>query len=239
MDDADRQFLRESNAFLERLQESTRETARKKLKAGANLSTYEKGLLGDEAVIRKAPAPPPPDDTPTHREIVAAQLCPKGIVFRTPFLAQLNAHVIDLVDKHGINVTRIHEVRGAAHSGDRRIDVPACTNETTYAIVLHEIGHLVSPDGDSHQYPYEIKDGCCIAPGGEAGAWRWAIDNALQWTVEMHRKLYQSLYSYSLSATGDERFELSRVLSRSALSISDAPIAWGELNDQCDRIRNQ
>lgn len=228
------------------MQESTRKSARKRLKEGQQISAYERQLLGDELVVRPSPPPPPPPppSPPSPRELVAKALSPAGIRFRTPFLQSLNQHATDLAVTHEVTIQRIHDdVRGAALSEEWVIECSAVTNEETYAIFLHELGHLIDPDGDSSQYRYVLKEGFVtgrksqIAAGGEIGAWRFAVRTALQWTREMHQTMYESLASYRSYGTSDERFEMASLLSQSAVKVRDRPLTFGELDEQKERVR--
>jgi hypothetical protein len=245
MHEAQRQLRQESEALLDKLQASDRVRARLRLKtAGPHaLSDYERRLLGVEyqAERRHKPLPLPPQ-APSPRELVVKELCPHGITFRTPLLQQLNDHAVMLAVQHGITVKRTRDGHGWAHQEARVIHAPAVTNEETYAVCLHEMGHIVSPAGDSRQYTYVIKShgdhASLVAPAGEVGAWRWAVDNAVVWTREMQQRLYESLKSYAYSATEDERNQMcSCLISACGRMVGRAWGTFAELDAKCADLR--
>ncbi len=120
------------------------------------------------------------------------------------------------------------------------IVVHAVDSEENYAVVLHELGHLVGPDGDSRQCPHVKTTGThssVIAPSGEIGAWRWAAATALVWTRDMQDCLFESLQTYRDAATFDERFAMSMCSAEAALRITDRPLTFGELREQSALLR--
>ena len=166
---------------------------------------------------------PPPTPEVDPRVAAATALTPRGIVFRTPLLARLNAHAIELCLQHRITATRSADTGGRAHLEARRIVTPAVTNEAHYAVTLHEIGHVVSPDGDSRQYTHVIADDTMIAVGGELGAWRWAVDHALAWTQPMQDRMYGSLLRHRQRATPAEVGEMVQLLVSASLRVAPNP----------------
>ena len=176
--------LREADEFLARLQS-----------ARASSTIEEKAIPAD----------------PRRRELAAA-LRPNA-TFRTPLLEQLNDHAIQIALDHGITVHRGEWAGGGWGSAERReLSAPPVTNEENYAIFLHEVGHVVDPDADARQYTHRIKGRMMIAAGAEIHAWRWAMNHALTWTLEMHRTLHESLRFYRDHATEDERGGMAHVL---------------------------
>jgi len=103
-------------------------------------------------------------------------------------------HVAELLKTHKLRVEWLNQ-------GDSYLDVGVfpgkkllllpVTNARTYAIALHEIGHVVS--GTLRQ-PVLWK---------EAEAWAWAKQNALCWTKSMQTCLRVSLRSYVVRALAD------------------------------------
>jgi hypothetical protein len=89
-------------------------------------------------------------------------------------VADLDAHIQQLCDAHGIE--RLIGRRGLAYrrgpAGRRRpgIRIPPVRSQITYAVGLHEIGHLVGPGRSGTRLEKE------------AAAWRWALANS---TVEL------------------------------------------------------
>ena len=91
-----------------------------------------------------------------------------------PTIADLDAHIEHLCDMHGIE--RIAGRRGLAYrrgpAGRRQpgIRIPPVRSQITYAVALHEIGHLLGPGRSGTRLEKE------------AAAWRWALANS---TVEL------------------------------------------------------
>ena len=77
-----------------------------------------------------------------------------------------------------------HSRGGRAYRRSRKIKIRPVKSEITYAIALHEIGHILGPR----------QSGCRLDK--EVGAWEWAIENAERWTLPMSRKMKECLQSY-------------------------------------------
>ena len=176
--------------------------------------------------------------TCAQQRIIAA-VRPRDIEFRSIHLDSLNRHVIALAIQHGVNVVaRQVGGGGCAHAATRTIEIPPVTDETSYAVALHEFGHLLSPDGDSRQYRHVISGNSLIAIGGEIGAWRWALKHAQVWTRGMQDELYRCLLAYAgAAADDDERFDISSCVTQAALKIADKPWTFKKLNEACASIR--
>jgi len=91
-------------------------------------------------------------------------------------------HIEAICAFHGIRM-KSHR-SGLADQDLREIHIRPVRSEVTYAIALHEIGHLLGPWQRS------------VSLLEEAGAWYWARKNALQWTPRMEKTLVASLKSY-------------------------------------------
>jgi hypothetical protein len=229
-----------SEVFLRRLQESSRATARKKLETDPkSLSEYERQLLG---LDYEPAAPRSRTPQPGPRDLAIAALCPKDIVFRDPFLKSLNDHVVDLVVRYGIAVKRRpYGSGGAAYNETREISIPPITNESSYCTALHEIGHIVDPDGDSRQYKHVImavgdEPNAMVAPGGEIGAWIWAYRNALKWTLPMQEQMCRSLKYYASQATPDERVSMAMCIRSACLKVTGPTWTFGQLESKCAEV---
>jgi hypothetical protein len=170
------------------------------------------------------------------RHYACAALRPKGIEFRTPFLERLNGHAINLAVEHGISIVRCANRDARTYQEARQIYAPAVTNEQTYSTFLHEVGHLLSPAADSRQYRNHETETCLISPLGEIGAWRWAVTNALQWTLEMHENLSASLTTYASHATPDERIEMMALVQWACVNVTGPTWTFGELGAKCAAI---
>lgn len=72
---------------------------------------------------------------------------------------------------------------GRAWRQARIVYLPPIKSPITYAVALHEIGHIVGPN-----------------PGRrlekEAAAWLWAKNNAIMWNAAMAKKAAKSIQTY-------------------------------------------
>lgn len=113
-------------------------------------------------------------------------------------------HLYQLTQTHDI---RVMEALGAppemneAHPKLRRIVVAEINNDTSYALALHEMGHVVSPDG--HGKSHGLCRKCCQDPmymydllTEEFAAWAWAREQAIEWTVGMEQTEKYCIMSY-------------------------------------------
>ena len=96
--------------------------------------------------------------TAERREALTSVLRPKGIIYRDPFVETLLKHAVDLCVQHDVRALRCHTGGGFAHGEERLIEVPGVTTETAYAIVLHEIAHIVAVDADARQFRSVVAD---------------------------------------------------------------------------------
>jgi hypothetical protein len=166
-----------------------------------------------------------------RRERVTARLKPAGILWRNEFIRSLNDHAIDLVMSRSLEVVCSGVGgRACASQDNRSITVPPVTDESSYAVFLHEFGHVASPEGDSRQFRHQVTEDSLIAIGGEVGAWRDAVTRAKWWTPVMQARLAKSLGSYSSSSFADAEQRRD----------CDTLIAWAETkmrsHPQAERI---
>jgi hypothetical protein len=77
-----------------------------------------------------------------------------------------------------------HSRGGRAYRRSRRIKIRPVKTAITYAIALHEIGHILGPRQSGTRLDKEV------------GAWEWAEANALEWTEAMTAKRTECLRSY-------------------------------------------
>lgn len=124
---------------------------------------------------------------------------------------QMVNHVESLCLKHKISIDS-HSSGGRACKRLRQIAIRPVKSEITYAIALHEIGHVVGP---MQSQPRLFS---------EAGAWAWAKDNAGVWTPRMVAKCAESLDSYAEWA-----FEKHRRKVRNAPVVPPANHVFWEL----------
>jgi hypothetical protein len=92
-------------------------------------------------------------------------------------------HIAALCLENGIEVSA-HSRGGRAFRRKRLIKIRPVATAITYAVALHEIGHILGPRQSG------------LRLDKEAGAWEWAIANAIDWTPVMQRKMEACLCSY-------------------------------------------
>lgn len=106
---------------------------------------------------------------------------------RLKCLPKLQQHAEIISDVHDIDIvwtTKRMEGMGYSDVDNRRIIVPPIKSSKTYALFLHECGHILGP----YQYsPYVRAEAC---------AWEWAKDNALIWTKAMNMFMKECLATY-------------------------------------------
>lgn len=102
----------------------------------------------------------------------------------TPEGIALAAHIDALCKKHEIGVQYTRKRFAMAEDIVRHIRTPPVKSDTSYAIALHELGHLLG----KWQTRSEI-----IA---ETGAWLWAENNALRWNDTSRAAMRRGLLSY-------------------------------------------
>ncbi len=93
------------------------------------------------------------------------------------------AHITRLCKIEDIAVES-HSRGGRAYRRDRRIKIRPVKSAITYAIALHEIGHILGPRQSGTRLDKEV------------GAWEWAQEHALEWTDAMTGKMRDCLQSY-------------------------------------------
>jgi hypothetical protein len=128
----------------------------------------------------------------------------------------LRAHVRELEAEHAEEI-RIEwgtykGGKGAvAHQHERKVRLPYedIRSAADYAVVLHELGHLLG----------EWQSGSARWSGPpmgrlveEAGAWVWAKGNAVAWTPAMERKMNRSLQNYASRAASKSRQGNARIV---------------------------
>lgn len=93
-------------------------------------------------------------------------------------------HIRSLLKQHKIQIHFSINPRSLAFRNKKLIKTREIKSSITYAIALHEIGHILSDGSDLS----------CLEE--EAVAWHWAYRNALQWTKSMQKSMKKSLHSY-------------------------------------------
>jgi len=107
---------------------------------------------------------------------------------RVPSAGELQAHARELAAAFNVRLIESAQLQPDEALGISGLRVALCaviTDETTYAVALHEIGHLASPTG--------VVRGLVDGQRGnllrieEDAAWAWARHYALVWTPLMDR----------------------------------------------------
>lgn len=112
-------------------------------------------------------------------------------------------HFERLVTFYGVHV-EYKPGSGRAWRKTKRMRIPLIKTAVTYALALHELGHLVGPQG-THRITKELE------------AWEWARANAMEWTKPMASKAHDCLMTYKAWAIrrGDHvRFDAADFTTR-------------------------
>ena len=97
------------------------------------------------------------------------------------------AHITRLCKIEDITVES-HSRGGRAYRRKRLIKMRPVKSDITYAVALHEIGHILGPRQSGTRLDKEV------------GAWEWAEQHALEWTAAMSEKRAICLRSYLAKA---------------------------------------
>jgi hypothetical protein len=106
----------------------------------------------------------------------------------TPTTAALQQHAHDLARAFKARIIESaqlqpHEAFAAAHI--RAAFVSTIVDTTTYAVALHELGHLAAPTGALRTANLDAQQAQNLSRVEEDAAWTWARHYALIWTPEM------------------------------------------------------
>lgn len=110
---------------------------------------------------------------------------------KPPCVKQLAAHVRKLCRQHGIRLQFDDKSPEKAFFVERRVQTKTVRSKASYAVALHEIGHLVSKTASR---PSLFQEGA---------AWQWARTEALCWTPSMTRAMLKSLGGYAHAGISD------------------------------------
>ena len=113
-----------------------------------------------------------------------------------PNLQRLRQHVYELAAAFEVRVveTDLPPDRAAAEPNLRVVVVGRIVDETTYAVALHELGHVVDANGQQHTHQLLA----------EESAWAWARYVALDWTDSMTSVEQYALGTYHAAAAQQE-----------------------------------
>jgi len=100
--------------------------------------------------------------------------------------ATLRAHAVDLAKAFNVRLIESTQLQPEEAVGLSRLRVALVStiiDETTYAVALHEMGHLASPTGVlRHASTGDLGN---LMRAEEDAAWTWARHYALEWTPVM------------------------------------------------------
>jgi hypothetical protein len=116
--------------------------------------------------------------------------------------AALRDHAHALAKAFGVTLLEGSELTGKPEAAfaeltTRTVVVARITDESTYAIALHELGHLEAPCGGLRGTPSLVRE-------AEDAAWAWAKHYALVWTPFMDQVATWARSSYDVAAPPPE-----------------------------------
>jgi hypothetical protein len=132
------------------------------------------------------------------------------------FIDLWRAHVDELALRYNVSIVWERRTLGAnayAWPSMSRIEAAPIIDASSYAVLLHELGHIAKPCEPTHtRVTTTLNDSLCIAC--EVSAWHWAIDTVRPfWTRTMHQQMADALTTYSKYATDSERHEINEMVS--------------------------
>lgn len=95
------------------------------------------------------------------------------------------AHIARICKIDDIEISYVSWGGGRAWHRTRKIRTRHVKSDVTYALALHELGHILEPRG--HRGPRLDR---------EVAAWQWAKANAKEWTDKMDAYMQKALRSY-------------------------------------------
>ena len=97
----------------------------------------------------------------------------------------MRRHVLDVCQDHDIQITWARGSKAWALSGGEEIVIPPIRSAITYAVALHEIGHVMGR--------HQLSRSRIVR---ERWAWAWARRHAIVWTPAMARTMHRCLDWY-------------------------------------------
>jgi dUTP pyrophosphatase len=125
-------------------------------------------------------------------------------------LDAMRRHIEALLKRLGPNVTVVWiawpDRARIVSDGDgaTEVQIPRIRSDVTYAIALHELGHIF---GQRQQPNYDKIT-------HERWAWRWARENAIVWTPAMTRADAESLRTYAENTDHESRATMNTITIR-------------------------
>lgn len=105
---------------------------------------------------------------------------------------ELFAHVQEIAAAFGVTIVADQTIKpeqSCAVPAMKAVIVAPITTEFHYAITMHELGHLIAPNGS-------IDGSLDMNMVQETAAWDWAEHYALDWTIEMEAAKVHGLESH-------------------------------------------
>ncbi len=102
---------------------------------------------------------------------------------KTPMSIRYRNHVESICRNHDIKIIISPGREGRSWTKSRTIRISQVKTSITYALALHEIGHILG-----------VRSGKRLEK--EVQAWEWAIRNAIEWTQPMQQAMERRLASY-------------------------------------------
>ena len=137
----------------------------------------------------------------------------------------LRHHVLDLARAFDVRVVEsdaiVHEAAAAAPR-ERVVVCTPITDETLYAVALHELGHVLAPAG---WLPGVEGNPLRIKVAEEEAAWEWARHYALEWTDAMEQVATWALSTYTTALQEQEALAQLTSLLPPAPTITAKPWA--------------
>lgn len=127
-----------------------------------------------------------------------ADLTPAALAQHAHALAR--AFDVRLLEAPNIATTPEHAMALVAV---RTVVVAPIADDTTYAVALHELGHLIAPCGSLPRRAAQSVAN--LTRDEEAAAWEWAEHHALDWTPAMEHVKTLALASYAVLTDADYR----------------------------------
>jgi hypothetical protein len=113
-------------------------------------------------------------------------------------IAALNLHVHALGELLGVRVLYLgdDDTRAHARRDQDTAVVPLISDDSQYALSLHELGHAIDArcHGDGHEMIVVGRTAACVLC--ETRAWQTALDLALLWSGLMQQRLVRALEGY-------------------------------------------
>lgn len=133
-----------------------------------------------------------------------------------------------------IEVVGLPPEDAAANTTERAVVAAPIIDETTYAVVLHEIGHILAPLGSlahQRQRATSIEQAHRLRLEAEDAAWAWAKHYALDWTPAMDALRVWAYGTYEAAAAA------ARIADAPTVAPARPTHRVGGLNDFAKKIR--